>query len=75
MMRAIRHAFDTVNWTASNGEIDRMVKWVQHVRESIPAEMDLAVDMHGRYDAATGKKVAKATGAVPAVVAGRAGAG
>lgn len=52
--------FDMVNWTASNGEIDRMVKWVAHVRESIPKEMDLACDMHGRYDAPTGKKVAKA---------------
>ena len=52
--------FDTVNWTASNGEIDRMVKLgVKHVRESIPKEMDLACDMHGRYDATTGKKVAK----------------
>lgn len=52
--------FDAVNWTASNGEIDRMVKWVAHVRESIPANMDMACDMHGRYDAPTGKKVAKA---------------
>lgn len=52
--------FDAVNWSASNGEIDRMVKWVAHVRESIPANMDLACDMHGRYDAPTGKKVAKA---------------
>ena len=52
--------FDSVNWTASNGEIDRMVKWVSHVREAIPANMELACDMHGRYDATTGKKVAKA---------------
>ena len=52
--------FDRVNWTASNGEIDRMAKWVAHTRESIPANMDLACDMHGRYDAPTGKKVAKA---------------
>lgn len=50
--------FDAVNWTASNGEIDRMVTWVRHVRDSIPKQMDLAVDMHGRYDAATGKRVA-----------------
>jgi len=50
--------FDAVNWTASNGEIDRMVTWVKHTRESIPKEMDLAVDMHGRYDATTGKRVA-----------------
>ena len=47
------HRFDRVNWTASNGEIDRMVSWVKHVRESIPKEMDLACDMHGRYDAGT----------------------
>ncbi len=52
--------WDSFNWTATNGEIDRMVKWVAHVRESIPAYMALACDMHGRYDAATGKKVAKA---------------
>ena len=52
--------FDAVNWTASNGEIDRMVNWVRHTRESIPKQMDLAVDMHGRYDANTGKRVAAA---------------
>ncbi len=52
--------FDAVNWTASNGEIDRMVSWVRHTRESIPKNMDLAVDMHGRYDAPTGKRVALA---------------
>lgn len=51
---------DAVNWTATNGEIDRMVKWVASVKDRIPANMDLACDMHGRYDAATGKKVAKA---------------
>ena len=50
--------FDAVNWTASNGEIDRMVNWVRHTRDSIPKEMDLATDMHGRYDAPTGKRVA-----------------
>ncbi|HEV2484923.1 MAG TPA: mandelate racemase/muconate lactonizing enzyme family protein [Terracidiphilus sp.] len=52
--------WDRVNWTASNGEIDRMVKWVSHVHDNIPADMALACDMHGRYDAPTGKKVAKA---------------
>jgi galactonate dehydratase len=53
------HRFDRVNWTANNAEIDRMVSWVKHVRESIPREMELACDMHGRYDAATAKRVAK----------------
>lgn len=52
--------WDTYNWTATNDEIDRMVKWVSHVRESKPADLALACDMHGRYDASTGKKVAKA---------------
>ncbi len=51
--------FDRVNWTASNGEIDRMVGMVQFTRESYPKRIDLAVDMHGRYDATTGKRVAK----------------
>lgn len=50
--------FDSVNWTASNGEIDRMVKWVDHIRSNVPKQIDLAVDMHGRYDAPTGKRVA-----------------
>ena len=53
------HRFDRVNWTANNAEVDRMVSWVKHVRESIPREMELACDMHGRYDAATAKQVAK----------------
>ncbi len=51
--------WDSFNWTASNGEIDRMVKWVSSVRERVPADIALACDMHGRYDAPTGKKVAK----------------
>ncbi|HET7102518.1 MAG TPA: mandelate racemase/muconate lactonizing enzyme family protein [Terracidiphilus sp.] len=52
--------WDRYNWTATNGEIDRIVKWVSHVREAIPADMALCCDMHGRYDAGTGKRVAKA---------------
>jgi galactonate dehydratase len=51
--------FDKVNWTASNGEVDRMVKEVAFVREMVPKKIDLAVDMHARYDMATGKRVAK----------------
>lgn len=50
--------FDRVNWTASNAEIDRMVKEVAFVRDSVGKRVDLAVDMHGRYDATTGKRVA-----------------
>jgi len=50
--------WDRVNWTASNGEIDRIVKFVSNVRAAIPASMALACDCHGRYDAPTGKKIA-----------------
>jgi galactonate dehydratase len=51
--------FDRVNWTANNAEIDRMVASVAFTRESYGKNMDIAVDMHGRYDAATAKRVAK----------------
>jgi galactonate dehydratase len=51
--------WDAVNWTASNAEIDTMMKKIRFVRESFPARVDVAVDMHGRYDMTTGKRVAK----------------
>lgn len=51
--------FDKVNWTASNGEIDHMLARIAFTRDLYPKEIDLAVDMHGRYDATTGKRVAK----------------
>jgi galactonate dehydratase len=52
--------FDRVNWTASNGEIDHMVDKVASMREALPKSVDLAADMHGRYDMGSGKRVAKA---------------
>jgi galactonate dehydratase len=52
--------FDRVNWSASNLEIDRMVSWVRRTRDAIGLKIDLAADMHGRYDAMTGKRVAAA---------------
>jgi galactonate dehydratase len=51
--------WDMVNWTASNAEIDTMVRKVAFLREQIGPRVDLAVDMHGRYDMTTGKQVAK----------------
>ncbi|MGA2267714.1 MAG: mandelate racemase/muconate lactonizing enzyme family protein [Bryobacteraceae bacterium] len=51
--------FDRVNWTASNGEIDHMLAKIAFTRENYPKNIDLAVDMHARYDATTGKRVAK----------------
>ncbi len=51
--------FDRVNWTANNTEIDHMVDKVAFMRESLPGRVDLAVDMHGRYDVGTGKRMAR----------------
>jgi galactonate dehydratase len=51
--------FDRVNWTANNAEIDNMVDKVAFMRESLPKHVELAVDMHGRYDLGTAKRVAK----------------
>jgi len=51
--------FDRVNWTANNQEIDNMVDKVAFMRESLPKHVELAVDMHGRYDLGTAKRVAK----------------
>ena len=52
--------WDRVNWTASNGEVDRMVREVAFVRENLAPRVDLAADMHGRYDMGTAKRVAAA---------------
>ena len=51
--------WDPVNLTASNAEIDNMLDKVAFMRESLPKRTDLAVDMHGRYDLGTAKRVAK----------------
>jgi galactonate dehydratase len=51
--------FDRVNWTATNNEIDHMLAKIAFTRENYPKNFDLAVDMHARYDATTGKRVAK----------------
>jgi galactonate dehydratase len=50
---------DRVNWTANNNEIDHMIGKVAFTRDNYPKNFDLAVDMHARYDATTGKRVAK----------------
>jgi galactonate dehydratase len=51
--------FDRVNWTANNAEIEHMIDKVAFMRESLPKRIDLAVDMHGRYDVGTAKRMAK----------------
>jgi galactonate dehydratase len=51
--------YDEYNWTASPGELQRMVDQIAAAREAVGANIDICVDMHGRYDAVTAQQVAK----------------
>ena len=51
--------YDRYNWTASQGEIQRMYNQLAAVREAVGPKVDLAVDMHGRYDLNTALAVSK----------------
>lgn len=51
--------YDAYNWTASPGELQRMVDQITAAREAVGPNIDICVDMHGRYDAVTGQKVAR----------------
>jgi galactonate dehydratase len=51
--------YDAYNWTASPGELQRMVDQMTAAREAVGPNVDICADMHGRYDLPTGKKVAK----------------
>ena len=51
--------YDQYNWTASQGELHRMVDQVAAAREAVGPNVDICCDMHGRYDLPTGKKVAE----------------
>lgn len=51
--------YDRYNWTASPGELQRMYDQIAAAREAVGPNIDICVDMHGKYDLPTGKKVAK----------------
>ncbi|MFD1142314.1 mandelate racemase/muconate lactonizing enzyme family protein [Larkinella insperata] len=51
--------YDRYNWTASPGELERMYNQIAAVRKAVGPKVDICVDMHGRYDMTTGKRVAK----------------
>ncbi len=51
--------YDRYNWTASPGELKRMVDQMTAAREEVGPNIDICADMHGRYDLPTGKKVAE----------------
>ena len=51
--------YDEYNWTASPGELQRMVDQMTAAREAVGPNIDICADMHGRYDTTTGEQVAK----------------
>lgn len=51
--------YDFYNWTASPGELQRMYDQIAAAREAVGPNVDICVDMHGRYDAPTAQQVAK----------------
>lgn len=51
--------YDRYNWTASPAELQRMYDQMEATREAVGPNIDICADMHGRYDAVTGMKVAK----------------
>lgn len=51
--------YDTYNWTASPAEQQRMYDQMAAAREAVGPNIDICADMHGRYDAITGERVAK----------------
>jgi galactonate dehydratase len=51
--------YDAYNWTASPAELQRMYDQIAAAREAVGPNIDILVDMHGRYDAVTAQAVAK----------------
>ncbi len=51
--------YDRFNWTASNAELQRMYDQMAAARKEVGPNIDICADMHGRYDAITGERVAK----------------
>ena len=51
--------YDRYNWTASEGEVERMFNQVSAVREAVGPKIDICLDMHGRYDLVSALAVSK----------------
>ena len=51
--------YDAYNWTASPMELQRMYDQIAAAREAVGPNIDICVDMHGRYDAVTAQAIAK----------------
>jgi galactonate dehydratase len=51
--------YDHYNWTASPAELRRMFDQISAARQAVGPNIDICVDMHGKYDVTTGERVAK----------------
>jgi galactonate dehydratase len=51
--------YDPYNWTASPGELKRMVDQVTAARQAVGPDIDICCDMHGRYDSVTAQQIAR----------------
>ncbi len=51
---------DAFNHTVSRRELDRMVAKVAAIRDAVGPYVDVAMDLHGRYDASSGARIAQA---------------
>jgi galactonate dehydratase len=51
--------YDRYNWTASQGELQRMYDQLAAVREAVGPKIEICVDMHGRYDLNTALAISK----------------
>jgi galactonate dehydratase len=58
----LRHPkkFDMFNHTVNNAELADMVAKATAVREAVGPEIDVAMDLHGRYDTGSAIRIAKA---------------
>lgn len=54
------HKYDAFNHTVNNYELDTMVAKVRAIREAVGPSVDVAMDLHARYDTSSGIRVAKA---------------
>jgi len=51
--------YDLYNWSASPAEVQRMYDQLAAARQAVGPDIDICADMHGRYDAVSGRAVAK----------------
>ncbi|MBD3183037.1 mandelate racemase/muconate lactonizing enzyme family protein [Candidatus Poribacteria bacterium] len=54
------HKLDPWNWSVTPGEVQCMVDKVAAVREAVGSDIDIAIDMHGRYDTPAAIRITQA---------------